>query len=229
MANSSAVETKFDIARYQLHAYAPLAIISDGTNSGYDGLVYMRHYSNNDWGLIVDKSQSYSYGVDIRAGGDYALRVGNGNTRLIGATIIGADTTPSYTLDVRGTTRSTNRIYANEWIQFDNWTGLYSPNNNAHFYPNNTTSYGQWQLRGNRNGYSGIHFGDTTHYMTIMDNYSDKGVYQEDWGWLWYYNARNGKFSIRTSSDFGADISLNGSVRTNSTYYGYGLYLNELQ
>lgn len=565
MANSTAVETKFDIARYQLHAYAPLAIISDGTNSGYDGLVYMRHYSNNDWGLIVDKSQSYTYGVDIRAGGGYALRVGNGNTRLLGATIIGADATPSYTLDVRGhiratenliistnnttgggiifaddgdivdlndafctmrftsgiritnanrggsvvhelnangklynyglyhysygnydylltsngdarhinslpyapwkeqwidmtgysesywhpvvtglpysgyrrikvtvqlnsgtkpswsthssgftcnldlwvtahgwgttsseticlnstyaftdqnpvgwsqlgnrslgilllrgggrylvctdwdtswtihnqsitdyagtqyqqtcgpytswpgifngstnknwiyantrgniitddwlsirdysgsyhgrsnnisgyageiwfggnfhidsqngyklylnyytsatvsiaqgggnvgigtdspgykldvrgNTRSTGRIYANEWIQFDNWTGLYSPNNNAHFYPNNTTSYGQWQLRGNRNSYSGIHFGDSTHYMTIMDNYSDKGVYQEDWGWLWYYNARNGHYSIRTSSDFGADISLNGSVRTNSTYYGYGLY-----
>lgn len=565
MANSTEVETKFDIARYQLHAYAPLAIISDGTNSGYDGLVYMRHYSNNDWGLIVDKSQPYSYGVDIRAGGAYALRVGNGNTRLIGATIIGADDIPGYTLDVRGhiratenlivstnnttgggiifaddgdivdlndayctmrftsgiritnanrggsvvhelnangklynyglyhynygsydylltsngdarhinslpyapwkeqwidmtgysesywhpvvtglpytgyrrikvtvqlnsgtrpswsthssgftcnldlwttahgwgttsseticlnstyafadqnpvgwcqlgnsslgilllrgggrylvctdwdtswtihnqsitdyagtqyaqtcgpytswpgifngttnknwiyahtrgniitddwlsirdyagsyhgrsnnisgyageiwfggnfhidsqngqnlylnyytgatvsiaqgggnvgigtdspsykldvrgTTRSTDRIYANEWIQFDNWTGLYSPNNGAHFYPNNTTSYGQWQLRGSRNGYSGIHFGDSTHYMTIMDNYSDKGVYQEDWGWLWYFNARNGKFSIRTSADFGADINLNGSVRTNSTYYGYGLY-----
>lgn len=136
---------------------------------------------------------------------------------------IGTDS-PGYKLDIRGTIRSTDRIYANEWIQFDNWSGLYSPNNNAHFYPNNTTSYGQWQLRGSRNGYSGIHFGDSTHYMTIMDNYSDKGVCQQDWDWLWYFNARNGKFSIRTSADFGADINLNGSVRTNSTYYGYGLY-----
>lgn len=225
MANSTAVETKFDIARYQLHAYAPLAIISDGTNSGYDGLVYMRHYSNNDWGLIVDKSQSYSYGVDIRAAGGYALRVGNGNTRLIGATIIGADTTPSYTLDVRGTTRSTDRIYANEWIQFDNATGLYWPNTyGAHFYPNDTSSFGQFRLAGSKNGYSGIHFGSGTGYLTLMDNGSDKGAYQENWDWLWYFNARNGKLSLRTSSDLGADINLNGSVRTNSTYYGYGLY-----
>lgn len=91
-------------------------------------------------------------------------------------------TSPSYKLDVKGTTRSTDRIYANEWIQFDNWTGLYSPNNNAHFYPNNTTSYGQWQLRGNKNGYSGIHFGDSTYYMTIMDSGAHKGLYSEGWG-----------------------------------------------
>ena len=209
----------------KLHVTGAIAVINDTVNSTYDALGYFRHYSNNDWGLIVDKSQSYSYGVDIRAAGGYALRVGNGNTRLIGATIIGADTTPSYTLDVRGTTRSTDRIYANEWIQFDNATGLYWPNTyGAHFYPNDTSSYGQFRLAGSKNGYSGIHFGSGTGYLTLMDNGSDKGAYQENWNWLWYFNARNGKLSLRTSSDFGADINLNGSVRTNSTYYGYGLY-----
>ena len=79
----------------------------------------MRHYSNNDWGLIVDKSQSYTYGVDIRAGGDYALKVGNGNTRLIGATIIGADATPSYTLDVRGNIRAAENLI----VSTNNTTG----------------------------------------------------------------------------------------------------------
>ena len=134
-------------------------------------------------------------------------------------------TSPGYKLDVRGTTRSTDRIYANEWIQFDNATGLYWSNAyGAHFYPNDTSSYGQFRLAGSKNGYSGIHFGSGTGYLTLMDNGSDKGAYQENWDWLWYFNARNGKLSLRTSSDFGADINLNGSVRTNSTYYGYGLY-----
>ena len=144
MANSTAVETKFDIARYQLHAYAPLAIISDGTNSGYDGLVYMRHYSNNDWGLIVDKSQSYTYGVDIRAGGEYALKVGNGNTRLIGATIIGADVTPSYTLDVRGTIRSTSTIYVN---RAESTTGFFQ-----------TSDFRKKNILGNINEYKAYDF-----------------------------------------------------------------------
>jgi len=219
------VQSGPDTSKYP--QFGSLSVINDSQNNGTDGLVYFRNYSNNDWGLIVDKSQSYTYGVDIRAAGGYALRVADGNTRLIGATIIGADDSPAYTLDVRGTTRSINRIYANEWIQFDNWTGLYSPNNGAHFYPNNTTSFGQWQLRGSRSGYSGIHFGDSTHYMTLMDNYTDKGIYQEDQRWILYYNANNGKVSLRDSSDYHGDINLCGLMSaTNYRLYGYANAVN---
>ena len=120
---------------------------------------------------------------------------------------------------------STSRVYLDEWLQFNGSSGLYWPNAyGAHFYPNDTSYYGQFRLAGSKNGYSGIHFGSGTGYLTLMDNGSDKGAYQENWGWLWYYNAKNGKLSLRTSSDLGADINLSGSVRTNSTYYGYGLY-----
>ena len=121
--------------------------------------------------------------------------------------------------------KSTGRVYLDEWIQFNGSSGLYWSNAyGAHFYPNDTSSYGQFRLAGSKNGYSGIHFGSGTGYLTLMDSGSDKGAYQENWGWLWYFNARNSKLSLRTKSDFGADINLNGSVRTNSTYYGYGLY-----
>ncbi|NCO98439.1 hypothetical protein GW864_04730, partial [bacterium] len=34
-----------------------------------------------------------------------------------------------------GQITAAGRIYANEWIQFDNYSGLYSPLNGAHFYP----------------------------------------------------------------------------------------------
>lgn len=99
--------------------FGSLSVINDSCNNDTNALAYFRHYSNNDWGLIVDKSQSYTYGVDIRAGGDFALKVGNGNTRLIGATIIGADATPSYTLDVRGNIRATESLI----ISTNNTTG----------------------------------------------------------------------------------------------------------
>lgn len=121
--------------------------------------------------------------------------------------------------------KSNNRFKVSEWIQFESSAGLYWPNTyGAHFYPNNTSSYGQFKLLGDKNGYSGIHFGSNVGYLTLMDNGSDKGAYQENWGWLWYFNARNGKLSLRCSSDYGADVNINGSVRTNSTIYSYGLY-----
>lgn len=107
--------------------------------------------------------------------------------------------------------KSNNRFKVSEWIQFESSAGLYWPNAyGAHFYPNNTSSYGQFKLLGDKNGYSGIHFGSNVGYLTLMDNGSDKGAYQENWGWLWYFNARNGKYHIRTSSDLGGDINLNG-------------------
>lgn len=97
--------------------------------------------------------------------------------------------------------QTTGRIYSKEWIQFDNYTGLYSPNNNAHFYPNNTTTYGQWKILGSKGGYSGIQFGDTKAYMTVMDTSEHKGLFQEDQGrWLFYYQRSTGNVGIRTSS-----------------------------
>ena len=180
--------------------FGSLSVINDSCDNGNNSLAYFQHRSNNDWTVKID-SGSYDYGLHINASGTYALYVGPGASRFNGAMIVGADTAPSYKLDVRGTTRSTDRIYANEWIQFDNWTGIYSPNNGAHFYPNNTTSYGQWQLRGNRNGYSGIHFGDSGQYMTIMDSGTHKGIYSEEWGdWILYFNYDNKKLGLRTYS-----------------------------
>lgn len=180
--------------------FGNLAVVNDGSNSGYDALAYFRHHADTDWAVIISAN---NYGLDIRknSGGSYSLR-NAGNSRLIGATIIGTDVSPSYTLDVRGTMRSTNRIYANEWIQFDNASGLYWSNTyGAHFYPNATSTYGQFQLLGTKNSYSGIHFGNSTNYMTVMSTDTHHGLYCENTGtWEFYYNRSNGGVGIRTSS-----------------------------
>jgi len=84
---------------------------------------------------------------------------------------------------------SLGRIYANEWTQFDNYSGLYSPINNAHFYPNDGT-YGSWRSRGSRNGWAGIEFpndsNSSSNSTTLMMNTDSYGFHYNGTGWRMY-------------------------------------------
>ena len=104
------------------------------------------------------------------------------------------------------------RLYAKEWIQFDNYTGLYSPNNNAHLFSNNISTYGQWAIKGSKGGYSGIHLGESTDYMTIIDSSEHKGLFQQGWNWILYFKKSSGQVGIRTSTLSGYKITCNGDV-----------------
>lgn len=104
------------------------------------------------------------------------------------------------------------RLYAKEWIQFDNYTGLYSPNNNAHLFSNNISTYGQWAIKGSKGGYSGIHLGESTDYMTIMDSSEHKGLFQQGWDWIFYFKKSSNQVGIRTSTLSGYEITCNGNV-----------------
>lgn len=104
------------------------------------------------------------------------------------------------------------RLYAKEWIQFDNYTGLYSPNNNAFLFPNNISTYGQWVIKGAKNSYSGIHLGESAHYMTIMDSGEHKGLYQQGFNWIVYFKESSNQVGIRTSTLSDYKITCNGDV-----------------
>lgn len=104
------------------------------------------------------------------------------------------------------------RLYAKEWIQFDNYTGLYSPNNNAFLFPNNISTYGQWVIKGAKNNYSGIHLGESADYMTIMDSGEHKGLYQQGFDWIVYFKKSSNQVGIRTSTLSGYKITCNGDV-----------------
>jgi len=76
------------------------------------------------------------------------------------------------------------RNYSNEWIEFGNYTGLYSPLNGAHFYPNNGT-FGSWRVAGSRNGYAGLEFDSSNGPVVLMVNTSSNltGFHNNSYGW----------------------------------------------
>jgi hypothetical protein len=83
---------------------------------------------------------------------------------------------------------SSGRNYNREWIEMPNFTGLYSPNNNAHFYPNNL-SYGAWRVTGSRNGWHGLEFENSQGNVSLMvnSNSTESGFHANWYGWqlLW--------------------------------------------
>lgn len=86
---------------------------------------------------------------------------------------------------------SSGRNYSREWIEFPNHSGIYSPLNNAHFYPNNLT-YGAWRIDGARNGWTGIEF--SAGNVTLMMNLDAYGFHRNDVGWRFYVESGNGYF-----------------------------------
>lgn len=84
------------------------------------------------------------------------------------------------------------RNNSNEWIQFNNYTGLYSPLNNAHFFPNNG-SYGSWKIEGTRGGWAGIEFPSGAGNISLMIGQGGwggmtTGMHANNYGWLWRFD-----------------------------------------
>lgn len=89
-----------------------------------------------------------------------------------------------YSVDPNGTSRLANRLYLHNWIEFVNYYGLYSPNNGAHFYPNDA-SYGSWRVAGSRNGWAGLEFDASNGQQSMMVSTSGTtiGWHNNSYGW----------------------------------------------
>jgi hypothetical protein len=96
-----------------------------------------------------------------------------------------------YYNDLNSSRRFAGRTYIHEWIEFVNFTGLYSPNNGAYFYPNDLT-YGAWRIYGARNGWGGIEFSNAS--TTLMMNTDTYGFHYNGVGWRFYCNGGSGHF-----------------------------------
>jgi hypothetical protein len=134
----------------------------DGTTSSG---VYMSWYNSGSTGTYFGNG----------AGSQVGRIDGAGNGSFNGRFTVSAWTT-------------TGRNYSNEWIEFGNHSGLYSPINGAHFYPNDQ-DYGPWRINGSRNGWNGLWF-DTG--STLMMNSNEVGFHRTGNGWQMRWMAGTG-------------------------------------
>lgn len=90
------IGTSTPTASVRLHVQGGggLAVIDDASNNTYDALAYFRTYSANDWGMIIDKNNSYDYGLNIKTlhTGTNALSV-RGASRFTNTVRIGTTST----------------------------------------------------------------------------------------------------------------------------------------
>ena len=144
-----------------------------GANSSYQGI---RFYTDYDCSSQV---MSVNNGSDGLGGGNVYIN----NGLMVGGSIrspIFYDSNDTYYYnDLNSSRRFAGRTYIHEWIEFVNYTGLYSPNNNAHFYPN-TGSYGSWRVDGSRDGWRGINFENS---VVLMMNDNESGHHKNGYGW----------------------------------------------
>ncbi len=158
---------------YNYTSYAVARV--SGTRPGVTKL-----YRNDD-----DSAYNVQTTWSANRSGYWSLRGYNGDSYHAGCWVNWAgEASTAYSLS--GTWDSSGRNYNREWIEMPNYTGLYSPNNGAHFYPNNA-SYGSWRVAGSRNGWGGIEF-DRAHQVCLMVNHNECGFYNTSYGWQleWY-------------------------------------------
>jgi len=126
-----------------------------------------RNVSGNNWSGWVRYLNSSNFS-------SYAVPLGGGT--MSGRLTI----SPGWT--------TSGRNYSNEWIEFGNHSGLYSPHNSAHFYPNNT-EYGSWRIAGSRSGWHGIYFDSGAN---LMMNSSEVGFHRAGHGWQMWWSGGTG-------------------------------------
>jgi hypothetical protein len=110
---------------------------------------------------------------------------------------------------------ASNYYDVNTWFAMNGTHGMYWPNYyGAHFQVNTTSTYGQFQILGNKAGYDGIYSGYSGVNGIMFDANGSGGAYKESIGkWYWYYNAVNDCVAIggaTTSSSY--KVYLNGAT-----------------
>jgi hypothetical protein len=100
----------------------------------------------------------------------------------------GGGASGTWSININGTFDSSARSYSREWIEMPNYSGLYSPLNSAHFYPNNG-SYGSWRISGTRNGWAGIEFENSGTSLMQATNGNTSGFHRNGYGWQFFWES----------------------------------------
>lgn len=151
-------------------------------------VAYFRRRTEAGWASWREfiHSGNYSSYVVPKTGGSFTGGIGGTTFDFGDGGYIGGNTTIAGRLTVNAWTTS-QRNYSNEWIEFPNYSGLYSPINGAHFYPNNA-SYGAWRIAGSRNGWNGIEFDGATGNVNLLVSSNTTGFHNNSYGWQFYWD-----------------------------------------
>ncbi len=191
--------------------------------------------NNNTYGLEAYSSDSGAAAMSFHRGGYYAVNMGldPDNVFRIGGWSASANRLQldmSGNLTVAGSITTPGEIYMSGWLRPAGISGIYSPTNGAHFYPNDA-SYGSWRILGTRNGWGGIEFPSGAGNITLMIGQGGwgsmtTGMHANSYGWLWRFEHSNLYASDFYMSSLGNWLStlLNSKVPQNawwgSTYHG---------
>jgi hypothetical protein len=181
--------------QYGNHSYGVAGEFRNGSVSGTDrpSILFSSEHNADTWSVGFGFTDS-----NFRIKQDHGYRNNSwGTTRLFinrsGQVGIGSSAeTVTRTLDISGDMRTTGRYFSNEWIQMDNYSGLYSPLNGAHFYPNNG-SFGAWRIAGSRSGWSGLEFDASNGNISLMiaPGGNETGFHNNGYGWQTRWSSGN--------------------------------------
>ena len=115
--------------------------------------------------------------------------------------------------------------YKYTWM-YTNTSGFYSGTNGAHFYPNTSTSYGSWNVLGNRNGWYGLAFSQADSDPHLMFNQRGNGAgglyWQGSGRWAIYYYHNNNCLGVAgsgTSSTY--ELYVSGDIYATGNIVAY--------
>jgi hypothetical protein len=184
---------------------------------GITNTYYNSAYNGSNSGLT---RSSYAYAFGFQEAGawsgtypDLVLQYHTGVTLAANPSYEGIRFKNDYNDDtlrfqINGTSGYT---YKYSWMKTDT-TGFYTDTNGAHLYPNAGSSYTQWRLDGNRNGYGGIWDSYSAVNIGMYDSAGNGGVYREANGrWYFYHLVSNNCMGVNTST----------------TSASYGLYVSK--
>jgi hypothetical protein len=156
--------------------------------SYYDNLLWFRSYQGNgtfqSWVHAISSANIGSQSVN------YASSAGN------------ADTVDGYHSSNFIGYNGNSYYQVNTWLQMNGSHGIYWPSYyGAHLYVNTDTTYTQFRMDGNKNGYDGIWLSYSRVNGMMYDSAGNGGVYREGNGrWYWYHHVGNNCTGISTST-----------------------------
>jgi len=163
-------------------------VISAPATDGFANATYAVNVRNPIWRFGNASAYGISYFQGTSGNGQDTIGIHFGTATAAGSSAqFNVDGSVNFTGRVTTSAWTTSgRNYSNEWIEFPNASGLYSPINSAHFYPNTATSYGAWAISGTRNSYGGLSFNGLTNGSVILMVYEtsvETGFYNQANGW----------------------------------------------